>query len=299
VVCGKKGKVMAKFCWMPLYTSDLVSSCVDMTPSQFGAYVRLLCYAWDNDGVPNDATACGRIAGGIDSQDWKAIRRRLEVLDAGTDRERLSHARLEAEREKQAHLHDSRSEAGRRAAKKRWQTQCDRNADALTKPCHLEPEPEPEPKIYLEPDKSPPAAQVDATSEPPKRRKRSQPASSVSWSADAGWHGITPEDRQEWAAAFPAAVIDQELAKATAWLKANPSKAGKRNWRAFVVRWLTRCQDHGGTNRQAGRKPEDYDRVANLERKAAQFSSLRPAPYRRPKEVEELAATLKLKDEDL
>jgi hypothetical protein len=47
-------------------------------------------------------------------------------------------------------------------------------------------------------------------------------------------------------------VLEQELAKATAWLRANPSRAGRRNWRRFVVGWLQRCQDKGGTNRVAG-----------------------------------------------
>jgi hypothetical protein len=32
----------------------------------------------------------------------------------------------------------------------------------------------------------------------------------------------------------------------TEWLKANPAKAHKSNWRAFVTKWLTRSQDRGG-----------------------------------------------------
>ena len=73
--------------------------------------------------------------------------------------------------------------------------------------------------------------------------------------------GITDEDRQEWAAAYPGAVLVQELAKATAWLRANPTKAGKRNWRKFIVGWLQRCQDRGGTNREPGVRP-GQDRAA-------------------------------------
>jgi len=300
---------MAKFCWMPLYTSDLVSSCVDMTPAQFGAYVRLLCYAWDNNGLPNDASACVRIAGGIELADWKAIRRRLEIVDAGTDAERLSHPRLESEREKQSLLHDSRSEAGRRAANKRWQTQCDRNADALTKPCH--PEPEPEPKVEVntntEPTREPHAAHGDATSDPPKRRKRSQPASAVLWTAEAGWVGILDADRQEWAVAFPGAVLEQELAKATAWLKANPSKAGKRNWRSFVVRWLSRCQDKGGTNRDSNKpapvqqdpaKRRFYRGDANQRLTDAEYDAWR-RDQRTGGTVSALAQSMTLKEEDL
>lgn len=300
---------MAKFCWMPLYTSDLVSSCVDMTPAQFGGYVRLLCYAWDNGGLPNDADACGRIAGGIESGDWKVIRRRLELIHPGTEHERLSHPRLETEREKQALLHDSRSEAGRRAAQKRWQTQCDRNANALTKPCHLEPEPEPKIDIDTDTEEKPPAAQGDATTVSPQRRKRSQPTSAVSWSADAGWAGITAADRQEWLSAFPGAVLDQELAKATAWLRANPTKAGKRNWRAFLVRWLSRCQDQGGTNkrpgdRAAGPPPVDpakrrfYRGDANMRLTDQEYAAWR-RDQRSGGAVTAVASALKLKEEDL
>jgi hypothetical protein len=131
-----------------------------------------------------------------------------------------------------------------------------------------------------------------ATSEPPKRRKRSQHPDAVSWNADAGWQRITDADRSEWAAAYPGAVLDQELAKATAWLKAHPSKAGKRNWRAFIVRWLGRCQDHGGTNRTTGNRPEEKPPPK------VWLNDYQPAPYRRPREAAELAIAMKLKDED-
>ena len=131
-----------------------------------------------------------------------------------------------------------------------------------------------------------------ATSEPPKRRKRSQHPDAVSWNADAGWQRITAADRSEWAAAYPGAVLEQELAKATAWLKANPDRAGKRNWRAFIVRWLGKCQDHGGTNRTTGNRPDEKPPPK------VWLDQYQPAPYRRPREAAELATALKLKDED-
>jgi hypothetical protein len=99
-----------------------------------------------------------------------------------------------------------------------------------------------------------PAAPVP-TSKPQAARTPAKPK--LSWSADAGWQGISDADRQEWAAAYPGAVLDQELAKATAWLRANPKRCGKRNWRRFVVGWLQRCQDKGGTNRQPGVRVAD------------------------------------------
>jgi hypothetical protein len=96
-----------------------------------------------------------------------------------------------------------------------------------------------------------------ATSEPPKRRTRSRPDSAIAWTSDEGWQGITDADLQEWRLAYPACDLAGELARATSWLKANPTKAHKSNWRKFVVGWLTRSQDKGGTNRTAGRRPDD------------------------------------------
>jgi hypothetical protein len=142
-----------------------------------------------------------------------------------------------------------------------------------------------------------PAAPVP-TSDPPKA-SRTPAKPKVAWTAEAGWTGITDADRREWAEAYPGAVLAQELAKATAWLKANPSRAGRRNWRRFIVGWLQRCQDKGGTNRETGKRPEDVERKAALDRKAAEFARMAPAPYRRPAEVAALASTLKLKEEDL
>ena len=102
-----------------------------------------------------------------------------------------------------------------------------------------------------------------------------------------------------WAAAYPATVLDTELIRASEWLKANPTKARKSNWRRFLVSWLTRSQDRGGTNRSAGKTPEDLAKKQRLDRKAKEFAEYQTAPYRRPKEVAALAAGMKLKEEDL
>jgi hypothetical protein len=83
--------------------------------------------------------------------------------------------------------------------------------------------------------------------------------------------------------------------RATEWLKANPQKARKSNWRRFFVSWLTRSQDKGGTNRTAGKTPEDAAKRQHLARKVEEFSRYQPAPYRRPKEVVQLAEALKAK----
>jgi hypothetical protein len=150
-----------------------------------------------------------------------------------------------------------------------------------------------------------PAAPV-ATSEPPKRRTRSQPADAVSWNADAGWQGITDADRQEWRQAYPACDLTAELAKATSWLKANPTRAHKSNWRRFVVSWLTRSQDRGGTNRTLGVRPDERAPAKSWDERPsyrAEFQrSMTDAEYRRAKQgkggtVAALASSVKLTEE--
>lgn len=136
-----------------------------------------------------------------------------------------------------------------------------------------------------------PAAPV-AASVPSKRQKRSQPAGGISWTADAGWQGITDGDRAEWLQAYPACDLPGELAKSGSWLKANPTKAHKSNWRRFLVSWLTRSQDHGGTHRTPGVRPPDRPPAK------AWSGEFREAEYRRPKESAALAERARLRQED-
>ena len=143
-----------------------------------------------------------------------------------------------------------------------------------------------------------------ATSVP--KRKRSQPADAVAWSADAGWQGITDADRQEWRLAYPACDLTAELAKAASWLKANPTRAHKSNWRRFVVSWLTRSQDKGGTTRTPSVRPDERPPPKAWDERPsyrAEFQrSMTDAEYRRAKQgqggtVAALASSIRLTEE--
>ena len=57
----------------------------------------------------------------------------------------------------------------------------------------------------------------------------------------------------EWRKAYPAIRIEDELHRARAWLKGNPEKR-KKNLRRFIVGWLARAQEKGGTG---GRRPQE------------------------------------------
>lgn len=60
------------------------------------------------------------------------------------------------------------------------------------------------------------------------------------------WENIPDSLVSDWAEAYPACDIDRELAKMAAWLEANPEKRKKR-YERFIVNWLSRAQDNGGT----------------------------------------------------
>lgn len=256
-----------------VFVADIVSSCVDMTNSQFGAYHRLLYYAWEHGGLPNDVETCCRIGGGMEPGDWQAVRRRLVVLDEGTQSERLSHPRLERERNYALEQAEKRKESARKAAEARWDdasgmrdacvTQCDSNASgmrhAMRTQCDLNatlPLPLPLPHTLNQENQQ--AAPVVATSDPPKRRKRSQPKDSIFWNLETGWEGIDEFELGHLALAYPACDLRAELARMHQWLLANPAKAKKRKWRAFVIGWLSRSQEKGGG--MQSRRPEEQAR---------------------------------------
>ena len=127
----------------------------------------------------------------------------------------------------------------------------------------------------------------------PATRSRSKPADPLRWSADTGWEGITDADHADWLRAYPAADLPVELQKAHLWLVANPKKARKSNWRRWLTTtWLSRCQDRGGTHREAARRADDKPPPK------AWRDEYRAAPYRTPKQAAALAAGLKLTEED-
>lgn len=147
---------------------------------------------------------------------------------------------------------------------------------------------------------------LDAPSTPQQRR-RSKPADPLRWT-ESGWEGITDADHAEWSQAYPAADLPVELAKAHQWLKANPKKARKSNWRRWLTTtWLCRCQDRGGTHREAARPaaPLPVDQAKRRFFRSDAHQSMTDAEYaiwRRERRTggatAALANAITLKDED-
>jgi len=282
--------------YLPLYVRDFLTSTIGWSAEERGHYLTLLMIQWDRGGLPEQIADLERLSPGVGGC-WSVLSEKFPACDDGARR----NAKLEEHRTRCVEIREKRSQAGKSAASGRWSGDASRIANAqqthskrIANACHPTSTSTSTSNTGISSSEEiiQPAAPVVATSDPPKRRKRSQPAGGVSWTADAGWQGITDADRQEWRQAYPACDLQAELAKATAWLKANPTKAHKSNWRRFVVSWLTRSQDRGGTNRTTGVRPDDKPPPK------AWKDEYRPAPYRRPHEVVALAETLKLKEED-
>lgn len=289
--------------YLPLYVRDFLTSTIGWTAEERGHYLTLLMIQWDRGSLPAEAAELERLSPGV-SQCWSLLSVKFPACEEGTRR----NAKLEEHRERCIGIREKRSQAAKSAASGRWSGDASRIANAqqthskrTANACHPTSTSTSTSDTYssASAEESQPAAPVVATSDPPKRRKRSQPKNAISWDLDAGWQGITDSDRATWATAYPACTLEIELVRASEWLKANPTRAHKSNWRKFIVGWLTRSQDKGGTIRSAGKTPEDLARKRILDRKAEEFSQYRPAPYRTPKEVVQLAESIKLKEEDL
>lgn len=61
------------------------------------------------------------------------------------------------------------------------------------------------------------------------------------------WENITVEQVQFWESAYPDTDVVEILTKRMPpWLDANPTKAHKKNWKKFIVNWLSREQARKG-----------------------------------------------------
>ena len=289
--------------YLPLYVRDFLTSTIGWTAEERGHYLTLLMIQWDRGSLPAEANDLERLSPGV-CQCWSVLAGKFPVCDDGTRR----NAKLEEHRCRCVEIREKRSQAAKSAASGRWSGDASRIANAsqthskrIANGCHPTSTSTSTSYSNASPngEVTQQAAPVVATSDPPKRRKRSQPKDAIGWTVESGWQGISQENRQTWASAYPACLLDIELIRANEWLLANPTKARKSNWRRFLVSWLTRSQDRGGTERSAGKTPERVENQRRLDRKAKEFAGYVPAPYRTPKEVVALAQGLKLKEENL
>lgn len=100
------------------YPKDFITGTATMSLQEVGAYMRLLCYAWDAGSVPIDPNDRARICGCSKAQErelWKRVGKKFyQAHDA------FFNERLEDERQKQAAYRQKQSSSGHAGAISKW-----------------------------------------------------------------------------------------------------------------------------------------------------------------------------------
>src|SRR5229473_4934696 len=65
--------------WFKLHVAEFWGDAVGMTASQRGAYISLLCYYWEHEGLPDNDEKLARI-GGMQMRDWRRSRPSIAAL---------------------------------------------------------------------------------------------------------------------------------------------------------------------------------------------------------------------------
>lgn len=94
-------------------------------------------------------------------------------------------------------------------------------------------------RIDISNDISNNALRAEAHPASPNRSKDLLTFSFQSWK----FEGISEQDMSEWKAMYPHIDLQVETLKASQWLKSNPSKSNKKQWRKFLTGWFTRGND--------------------------------------------------------
>lgn len=120
-----------KHFWFPLYVSEwlLVAVKHGLTLAAQGSYMRLLCFQWDNGGLPDDEPTLSRFVGST-PQEFAGIWREIaQFFPVGDDGQRRNQ-NLETVRAAQ----NERSEKARTLAAKRWGNRPDGDTPEAPKP---------------------------------------------------------------------------------------------------------------------------------------------------------------------
>lgn len=230
------------------YPQDFLVGTAMLSAEETGAYIRLLCYQWTNDGLPNDRAVLSRLAG-CDGNAMASIWDKFGICEDG----KLRNKKLEDIKIKQ-NEYRAKQKAN---SEKRW-----KNAENSKKdiPPHIPPHQSGMPSGISQTDALQSSSSIYNISYdilPPvggdeeskvshkvnheveerlssKVKQNQTPSSSSSslnkineaWIADIKRH-------------YPTTDVDQELRNMDAWLANNPKR---RKTRKFIVGWLNRCQ---------------------------------------------------------
>lgn len=135
------------------YADDFLAGTLDLSQSEVGAYIRLLCHQWSRGSIPVETEKQQRLAGGSVSADVSA---KFKLNQDG----RLVNERLERERQKQSDYREMQRQKGILSAESR-KNQPKTNRGSTEPPTAVQPNGQPE---GSSPSPSPSPSELSLTS---------------------------------------------------------------------------------------------------------------------------------------
>jgi uncharacterized protein YdaU (DUF1376 family) len=238
--------------YMRLWINDIKGSTADWTCAQFGAHMRLLMAAWQRGHVPSNEKALRRICRDMDWDEMAEVLERWRIVTIDGVGEVYINNRLERERERMMKDSRAKAENGRKGgvakAKQTPSKEGGKNlangvANDLALPYSHTP---------ILPDSQSPESQIpqsQVVGNAPRKARR--PADPLRWDFDEGFVGITDEERERWADAYPLIDVPGEILRAAEHVRSNVDKQRMKRWRKFLTDWLAR--GNGWAERDAKR----------------------------------------------
>lgn len=128
-----KEKQSPAFQWYAAeYLADEHVQC--MTLEHEGAYARLLSYCWREGSIPSDDQALSMLCKGASTTVISVVKSRFRQHPDLVGR--LTHKRLDEEREKQAVWRKKSADGGKKSAKKRWGSNTNKNVRVVRECLH-------------------------------------------------------------------------------------------------------------------------------------------------------------------
>ena len=145
-----------KLPWFKFYPFDWVSDSTvqTMTLIERGFYMEILCRVWIENGIPNNRTVVERLFNACstdDEQPSSDVKKRsvdliFDLLEVTPDGRKLTHWKLEEQREDLRNRAKKASEAGKKSGEARRKKQTNNRLTNVERTLN-KPEPEPEPEV--------------------------------------------------------------------------------------------------------------------------------------------------------
>jgi uncharacterized protein YdaU (DUF1376 family) len=249
------------------YARDFIMSCHGMTDEQVGAYTRLLCFAWDREGLPaNDSEiqALGYWSDEAWSRIWPVVGQKWKRRGS-----RLVNERQERERAAQR----TRREAAAKAGKLGGQTRAAHRDSKRPLSDRLADTQATDPLESNTASASAFASALDQNQErtaavEPPIVARSKIILTFPTDGEPGAWMLLESQVSEWAALFPTLDVLGECRSALAWVQADTKrKKTAGGMRRFLAGWLTRSKDRQPGPSKTGPRlvdasaPAYYDKI--------------------------------------